>query len=120
MAETFLLLLFSVPSIIGLAEIIHALKLLLISPKRPACRILVVCPDSENYEGQLLHISERCRWMGDGYAEKIVVLNSALADNREECNKLALQLGFVTAGGQEVLSDFFKKEEVGVGNTKDK
>lgn len=120
MAENLLLLLFSVPSIIGLAEIIHALKLWLVLPKRPACRILLVRPDKDNFAGQLLHISERRKWLGNGYAEKIVVLNSALGDNSEECGRLALRLGFVTADGQELLEDFFKKEEVGGGDTKDR
>ena len=121
MAEIFLLLLFSVPAIIGLAEIIHALKLLLISPSKTAYRILVIYPDNENFEGQLLHVSERRKWLGDGYADKIVVLSSALCrKNREECNGLASRLGFITADGQELLEDFFKKEEVGGGDTKDR
>lgn len=119
MAENILLLVFSIPAIFGLAEILHILKLQILKPQKSACRVLVIRPDTESFVTQLLYVAERFRWQGLGYADKIVVLDSELCGvAKDECGQLASSLGFMSADGKDLLESFFEREEDGVASAK--
>lgn len=95
MSETVIIFIFAIPAILGLAEILHIVKLFLLGGKTKIKSVLVVVPNNENYFKQLMNISEQKRWQGDKYAEKIIVLNTLLEKEKFfECRILAEKLGF--------------------------
>ena len=100
MAEIILLVVFSVPAILGLAEIIHSVKLFLVSPKIRESGVLVILPDNSNFDRQLLNAAEQRNWYGSRFAKEILVLDSLLdEENKTECRKLADRLGLGICDG---------------------
>lgn len=108
MAEVIFILVFSIPAILGLAEILHTVKLLLVYPKRKGNKILVIVPDDENFVKQIMNVAEQGRWHGSHYAEKIVVLDTLLSEeNKKECALLARKLNLEVCSKAELTEKFF-------------
>lgn len=92
MAEIVLNLVFAVPAMLGLAEIIHSFKMWLLKPKDKGKRIMVLIPDANDFEKQILSVYEQLKWQGEKFANKILVLD-CLPLHREECEKITKELG---------------------------
>lgn len=108
MAEIILLLVFSVPAILGLAEIIHSVKLFLISPKIRESGVLVILPDNDNFDRQILNAAEQRNWYGNRFANGIIILDSLLnEENKTECRKLADRLNFEICGKSDLADRIF-------------
>ncbi len=92
MAEIILNLVFAIPAVLGLAEIIHSVKMWLLKPKNIGKRILVLIPNTEDFEKQILSAYEQLKWQGKKIADKVVVVDY-LVDQKEECKRLTEELG---------------------------
>ena len=87
MAEFVFFMALVLPAVLGLSEILHIIK--------KAEKILILIPDNDNFENQILSLSSEYRWQGNKLAEKIFVINSKLDEEyREECNLLVQKVGF--------------------------
>ena len=92
MAEIVLNVVFAIPAVLGLAEIIHAVKLWLLKPKNKGKRIIVLIPDTDDFERQILSLYEQFKWQGKRLADKIVVVDY-FVDKKEECKRITEDLG---------------------------
>lgn len=94
MAESLLFFIFLIPAVLGVAEILHAIKLTLLSGKKQSFGVLVISPEKESFCEQLLSAAEKFKWNGRRYAERIIVLDVLEDENiRNECISLAGKLG---------------------------
>ena len=95
MAEFVFFMVLVLPATLGFAEILHILKRWLFSSGKKGERILFLIPDNENFERQILELSNEYMWQGNILAEKIFIINTRLDDeNRKECYVLAQKSGF--------------------------
>ena len=92
MTEIVLNLLFVIPAILGLAEIIHSSKMWFLNPRTKGKRIMVLIPDANDFEKQILSAYEQLKWQGKKFANKILVVD-CLPQNREECKRITEKLG---------------------------
>ncbi len=104
MAELIFILLFAILAILGLAEILHTIRLWILSGGEKSEKILIIVPDNEGFPKQLLKIYEEARWQGENFARKIVVVDSCLnEENKQECEKLVQRLGFCLCSKSQLL-----------------
>ena len=95
MAEFVFFMVLVLPAVLGLSEILHIIKKWFLSSGKKAEKILILIPDNDNFENQILSLSSEYRWQGNKLAEKIFVINSKLDEEyREECNLLVQKVGF--------------------------
>ena len=108
MAEIVFIFIFTIPAILGLAEILHTVKVLLFSSNRCHNTTLIIVPEDDNFSKQLIYASEQYRWHGDSYAKKIVVLDYLLSEeNKKECALLARNFNFQICSKTELTEMFF-------------
>ncbi len=106
MAEIVLNLVFAIPAVLGLAEIIHSVKLWLLKPKNRGKRILVLIPNTDDFERQILSAYEQFKWQGKRLADKIVVVDS-FVDESQECKKITEELGIEFCALSELKDNVF-------------
>ncbi len=95
MAETVFILTLLIPAVLGVAEILHAVKQYLYSYKKIGGQILLLIPNDNNLRLQLESAANQRDWYGKAYPQKILVLPYNLTlENRYECEKLARKLQF--------------------------
>ncbi|MBQ6847898.1 MAG: hypothetical protein IJO62_03160 [Clostridia bacterium] len=112
MAEIVFILVFAFPAILGLAEILHSIRLWFMSSGKKGKRILIVVPDNENYLKQILGIYEQSKWQGEKLAEKVIVLDTLLdCENYKECEKLVKRLNFEMCSKSKILDIVIKEEQ---------
>lgn len=108
MAEAVFFLIFCIPAVLGLAEIIYTVKMLILKPKIKGNKILVLVPRNEDFEEQILNLAEQVKWNGKKYAQRVVILETPLNDeNKHKCNELANQFGFEICSKEELTDIFF-------------
>lgn len=104
MAEIIIIAIFLIPEILGLAEILHTIKLMLISPRPKGTDVMIIIPDNESFAKQLANAAEQRRWHGKRYAGRIIVLDTNLSEEaRAECAALARRLNIEICSGTELL-----------------
>lgn len=108
MSEKILLYILLIPAMLGLAEILHFLKLYITRGKAKCkkCVLFYLC--GENCFCSLKAILEECSWQGRNFAEKVVVVDCGIEDI-EECLSEANNSGIVFIKPTD-LPEFFKKE----------
>lgn len=90
MTEIILSLTAATLCILGLTEVLHTLKKIMLFPKKYPKTRLIVYLDGENADLQLASIAEQYRWSGKGLAGEIVAVYSAISsESLENCRKLA-------------------------------
>lgn len=95
MAEFIFFMVLVLPATLGFAEILHIVKRWFFSSGKKGEKILFLIPDNDNFERQILELSNEYRWQGNILAEKIFIINTKLDyENRKECDVLAQKLGF--------------------------
>ena len=93
MTEIVFLIIFCVPALLGIAEMLHTVKLWLYSSGKSKGGILVIVPTDENYRSLILNSFNQATWYGKRFAEKIIVVDSLLSeDTKEECQILTNRL----------------------------
>lgn len=96
MAEFVFFVILVLPATLGLAEILHIVKRWFLSSGKGAEKILIIIPDNDNFQRQILALLNEYKWQGNKLAEKIYILNFKLdEENRKECTTLAQKVGFI-------------------------
>ena len=83
------------PAMLGLAEILHTLKMHLLSSPKRCERVLVVYPDDENFPRQIMKTAEERKWQGEKFAQRVLVsIKNISQENSQDVKDLALKYGF--------------------------
>lgn len=90
MVEIVFLSLFLIPAVLGLAEILHNLKCILLKPKKDIISYKIIVLTDDNPANQLLYAAEKFLWNGcDNGLNLIAVYNNLSFENFIECEKIA-------------------------------
>ena len=88
------------PAMLGLAELLHTLKMHLLSSPKQCERVLVVYPDDENFLRQIMKTAEERKWQGEKFAQRVLVsIKNISEENAEEVMSLAEKYGFEILNG---------------------
>ena len=88
------------PAMLGLAEMLHTLKMHLLSSPKRCERVLVVYPDDENFPRQIMKTAEERNWQGEKFAQRVLVsIKNISEENAEEVMSLAEKYGFEVLNG---------------------
>lgn len=102
MAEIILFLVFLIPAMLGLAEILHILKLYILYPKTAASYVLVFLK-GENASEQLMLALEQYFWLGKRYARNIIAVDMGLnGESLKVCRKIALRHNVIFCSEKEL------------------
>lgn len=86
---------------LGLAELIHALRLLCIAPKKRALTYMVIYLNDDCAEQQLAHFLEQRAWLGSRYADFTIAIDSDLSEkNKQACHRLAENSDIIFCGSE--------------------
>lgn len=112
MFEYILLFFCLIPTMLGLAELLHYLKSYILSPKKRIPSYLLVNLVNTSPQLQLSLVIEKYRWQGHRYAEKIIAVYSNMdLDDLEECKQIAFEYNITICSKEElyfVLSEELK------------
>ena len=96
MVKAILLIAASLLVILGICEVIHAICILLIVPKRPINNYCIVNLSEEKAYYQLRFAIEQLRWNGDNYAEKIIAITDSISQTQyNRCKIIAQNNGVI-------------------------
>lgn len=103
MVEIFLVILFLIPAMLGLAEILHILKLYILKPQNPIISYkMIILTDSSPVE-HMKYVIEQYLWQSKKNNSSLIFVNSLLCEeNFKACKNLAEHYGF----------SFYSKEEI--------
>ncbi len=102
--KIFLLFVFLVPAMLGLAELLHILKGWLIKPDKPAYRVMLVFIDGENAPQQLLYTAEQYLWQGRKESDRVIAVYSSDDDTDiDYCRSICDKNGMSFCSKQELL-----------------
>lgn len=92
MGELIFFIVFTVPAIYGISELIHLIKAYVISPKGFTPKYLIVFLGENSPYEQLISSAEELFWHGKKYAQNIIAVDCGLEekeyyDCREFCEK---------------------------------
>ncbi|MBE6750476.1 MAG: hypothetical protein E7560_04870 [Ruminococcaceae bacterium] len=103
MIEIILILLALIPTIWGLAEILHKLRLKIISPREVPPTYVIMYLYGDMPRQQILYAAEKYFWQGKKYISNIILLNTFLnGEDFEECKKIAEHYGFIFCSDNEI------------------
>ena len=92
--------------ILGLAEVIHAIKLYIFSPKKKALTYQVIYLSSQDAENQLRYIGEKYRWQGRRFADNVIAVNNAVnIEDFKLCAEIAEKYNIIYCSAGQ-LSDW--------------
>ncbi|MGN0493582.1 MAG: hypothetical protein ACI4F7_08045 [Acutalibacteraceae bacterium] len=81
-------------SMLGLAELLHGIKLRLTAPRRKALTYSVVLLSGNDPEEQLLFAVQQKMWLGSSYSDYIIAVNNGLDKKRDKaCRYIAEKYG---------------------------
>lgn len=105
MTEFIVLTLVSFLCILGLADIIHAIRLCVFSPKNKAITYLVIYLKADDPESQLKYVGEQYLWQGRRLADNVIAVNTALSeDASESCEKIAEKYNIIFCSSDELCN----------------
>lgn len=105
MAELIFFLIFLIPALLGVSEIIHLVRMSLYSLKGINSPYVVVWLKDDTAENQILSVCEQYSWSGKKYAQNIVAINSMLGDEKFEiCSKMAEKNNIYFCSAEELVS----------------
>ena len=108
MAEIVFFFVFCIPAMLGLAEILHTVKMLIITPKSQSNKAFVLVPENDDFEDQIINLAEQIKWNGKKYTERVIVLETLLSDeNKVKCCALAKKFGFEICSKSDLTEIFF-------------
>lgn len=84
MSEIIFSLFLLVPAMLGIAEIMHLIKLYLIERNNSLSPYIIIILKNETANEQILSVVENYRWQGEKYAENIIAVNSFLSEENQE------------------------------------
>lgn len=95
--------------ILGLTEVLHIFKMLLLRPKKRPKRYLVCEVQKEFAREQILSVAENFRWYGKGVADCVVFLGDDFGDNTKEL------CAYLSSGGEIFFCSRAQAEGENVG-----
>lgn len=105
MIEIILLILCLIPAMLGLAELLHSLKLYILAPKNKAISYTVICLTGYSPQQQLRFAIEKYSWMGE---KSIIAVNTFVPEEDfEECREIAEKNNIIFCSADE-LTDAIK------------
>lgn len=103
MTEIILLSIAVILLILGFAEVLHNIKLLILSPKHKTLEYALVILSSDTPQLQIKYIAEKCRWQGEKYAKGVFAVNSFVnKDDFEVCKRLSDKYNINFCSAEEV------------------
>ena len=107
MPEIIMVLFLIIPAVLGMAEILHFAKMLILSPYIKGDRYSLIVLENEDALFQLKNFFEENNWYGAKKLGKtIVVCKDLSSENYEECRQLAEANGAMLLD-YEKLKDLF-------------
>ena len=87
MVEIVFMILFLIPAVLGIAEILHIFKSYFLKPKKDIISYKIIILTNNDPVNQFLYVAEQCLWQGDCF--NLVVVHSLLSlENYIECEKI--------------------------------
>lgn len=88
------------PAMLGLAEMLHTLKMHLLSSPKRCERVLLIYPDDENFQRQIMKTAEERNWRGEKFAQRVLVsIKNISQENTEDAIILVRKYGFEILNG---------------------
>lgn len=88
---------------LGLAEVIHAVKLYIFSPVKKALSYYVVYLGSDNPESQLRYLGEKYLWQGKRFADNVIAVNSAVGqESFKNCAEIAEKYNIIYCSAEQL------------------
>lgn len=92
MGEVIFFAIFTIPALLGVAELIHLIKVYIISPKTNSIKYLLVFLGENSPYEQLTAVAEEFFWRGKKYAHNIIAINTGIKEEdyiycRSFCDK---------------------------------
>jgi len=87
MVEIILSVLFLIPAMLGLSELLHILKIRILSPKKPVISYNVIILNNDKPHQQLQHAIYQYLWHGRELGGVILAVNSFLNEENFSCCK---------------------------------
>lgn len=88
-------------ALLGLTELLHMLKLLLIKPEKRAIVYSLIILHGDTPERQLLPAIEQRLWLGGDYCDHIIAVDISSVDDGE-CRSLAEKYGVIYCTGDSL------------------
>lgn len=105
MVEFILYSLVLVLCILGLAEVLHSIKLFLVTSKQKRLTYSVIILSNNTFNQQIRYVYEQRRWLGRKYADYIIAINDFLnAANQEIALQKAKTNGIIVCSFKELES----------------
>ena len=103
MIEICLVILFLIPAMLGLAEILHILKLYILKPQNPIISYkVIILTDSTPIE-DMKYVIEHYLWLSKKNNSSLIFVNSLLCEeNFNACKKMAEYYGFSFCSKDEI------------------
>ena len=90
-------------SMLGLAEFLHGLKAKILSPGKKGVTYAVIFLNGDDPAGQIAFAAEQRIWLGNGYADHIIAVNSGLEENDYAlCRETAVKYGVIYCRADEL------------------
>ncbi len=103
MAEFFLVFIFLIPTVLGLSELLHILKLNILKPKKPSVSYKVIILTDNFPVEQMLFEIEKYKWLGKHNGNSLIFVNSLLSfKNLQSCKAIAEKNSFSFCKIEEV------------------
>ena len=102
MFDIIFVVLFMIPAMLGLAELLHILRLRLLKPDNKVLCYKVIILTNDNPMSQMLYEIEKYAWQGKSSALNLIFINTLLEGKKiDECRLTAEKKGFIFCGTQE-------------------
>lgn len=90
-------------SMLGLAEFLHGIKNKILSSGKKAVTYAVVFLSGGSPEEQIAYAAEQRIWLGNGYADQIIAVNTGLSENEDlQCRAAAEKYGVIYCSAEEL------------------
>ena len=105
--ELILIILCIFPLMLGIADILHNLKLFLLGGKVKSQKTVIFLLDDEFPQRELALIAEQKRWQGKAFADKVYVIYTKLSKNEIlECENIARKNNIFLYSLKDFSADF--------------
>ncbi len=104
MGELIFFIIFTIPAIYGVAELIHLIRSHFIAPKTLAPKYLIICLGENSPYEQLAIIAEELFWQGKKYAQNIIAVDCGISrDEYLNCREFCDKNNFIFCNSKELL-----------------
>lgn len=107
MVTIFLFVLFLIPAMLGIAEILHIIKLFILKPQKSIISYKIVILTNDMPFEHMKYVIEKYIWQHSKNSAKLIFVYSLLdEENFNECKMLAEQFGLGFYSKEEIVEYF--------------